>query len=208
MTDRARRKPGRPVGGQPVVEREHLLDAAERAIRRDGAGVSIDAIAQEAGVTKPIVYARVGNRADLADALAQRLADRLIEAARAAMGKRRTGRTRMVALVRSNLETLAEHRELFLFVSGGTSEDMPQRTLYLAERSAVPLSKQLAAWRRAEGLDPSVAVAWSYAIVGLLNLVSLWWVTQSDQSADQLAEQVADLLWSGLAGVPSKRPTP
>lgn len=196
------------MGGQPVVEREHLLDAAERAIRRDGAGVSIDAIAQEAGVTKPIVYARVGNRADLADALAQRLADRLIEAARAAMGKRRTGRTRMVALVRSNLETLAEHRELFLFVSGGTSEDMPQRTLYLAERSAVPLSKQLAAWRRAEGLDPSVAVAWSYAIVGLLNLVSLWWVTQSDQSADQLAEQVADLLWSGLAGVPSKRPTP
>jgi AcrR family transcriptional regulator len=211
MTDRARRKPGRPVGGQPVVEREHLLDAAERAIRRDGAGVSIDAIAQEAGVTKPIVYAKVGNRADLADALAQRLADRLIEAARTAMGKRRTGRTRMVALVRSNLEMLAKHRELFLFVSGGASEDMPQRTLYLAERSAVPLARQLAAWRRAEGLDPSVAVAWSYAIVGLLNLVSLWWVTQSDQSADpsaeQLAEQVADLIWSGLAGAASKRPT-
>ena len=206
VTNRVRRRPGRPLGGQPVVDREHLLDAAERAIRRDGAGVSIDAIAREAGVTKPIVYARVGKRTDVADALAQRLADRLIEAATIAIGRRRNGRTRLVALVRSNLETLSEHRELFLFVTGGASEDMPQRTLYLAERSASPLAAQLAAWRRREGLDPSVAVAWSYAIVGLLNLVSLRWITGSDQPAEQLAEQLAELLWSGLSGSVSKRP--
>lgn len=206
MTNRVGRRPGRPLGGLPVVDREHLLDAAERAIRRDGAGVSIDAIAHEAGVTKPIVYARVGKRTDVADALAQRLADRLIEAATIAIGRRRNGRTRLVALVLSNLETLSEHRELFFFVTGGASAEMPQRTLYLAERSASPLAAQLAAWRRSEGLDPSVAVAWSYAIVGLLNLVSLWWITGSDQPAEQLAEQLAELLWSGLSGSPSKRP--
>ncbi len=207
MTDRVRRPPGRPVGGLPVVNREHVLDAAERAIRREGAGVSIDAIAHEAGVTKPIVYARVGKRTDLADALAQRLADRLIEAARTAMGKRRNPRTQLVALIQSNLETLAEHRELFLFVTGGASEEMPQRTLSLAERSAIPLAQQLASWRTAAGLDPSVAVAWSYSIVGLLNLVSMWWITESEQSAQQLAEQVTELLWSGLSGTPPKRPT-
>ena len=206
MTDRVRRRPGRPVGGLPVVNRAHVLDAAERAIRREGAGVSIDAIAHEAGVTKPIVYARVGKRTDLADALAQRLADRLIEAARTAIGKRRNPRTQLVALIQSNLETLAEHRELFLFVAGGASEEMPQRTLALAERSAIPLAQQLAAWRTTAGLDPSVAVAWSYSIVGLLNLVSMWWITESDQSAEQLAEQVTELLWSGLSGVPPKRP--
>ncbi len=200
MTDRVRRRPGRPAGRQHVIDSERVLDAAERAIRRDGAGVSIEAIAHEAGVTKPIVYARVGNRAELADALAQRLADRLIEAAVMAIGKRRTGRTRLVALIRSNLETLAEHREVFLFVSGGASEDMPQRTLYLAKQSAAPLAERLAAGRMAEGLDPSVAVAWSYAIVGLLNMVSLWWITESDQSAERVAEQLAELLWSGLAG--------
>ncbi len=206
MTDRVRRRPGRPVGGLPVVNREHVLDAAERAIRREGAGVSIDAIAHEAGVTKPIVYARVGKRTDLSDALAQRLADRLIEAARTAIGKRRNPRTQLVALIQSNLETLAEHRELFLFVAGGASEDMPQRTLSLAERSAIPLAKQLASWRTTAGLDPSVAVAWSYSIVGLLNLVSMWWITESDQSAEQLAEQVTELLWSGLSGAPPKLP--
>src|SRR5947209_7927279 len=41
----------------PQERREQLLDAALRIIGRDGyAGVSIDAIAREAGVTRPVVY--------------------------------------------------------------------------------------------------------------------------------------------------------
>jgi AcrR family transcriptional regulator len=41
----------------PEQRREQLLDAALRVIARDGyAGVSIDAIAREAGVTRPVVY--------------------------------------------------------------------------------------------------------------------------------------------------------
>jgi AcrR family transcriptional regulator len=41
----------------PEQRREQLLDAAIAVIARDGyAGVSIDAIAREAGVTRPVVY--------------------------------------------------------------------------------------------------------------------------------------------------------
>ena len=206
MTDRARRRPGRPSGGKHLVDRERMLDAAERAIRREGAGVSIDAIALEAGVTKPIVYARVGKRTELSDALAQRLADRLIESATVAMAKRRTGRTRLVAMVRSNLETLAKDRELFFFVTGGASEEMSQRTLYLAGQSAKPMAEQMALWRKAEGLDPAVAEAWSYGIVGLLNMVSLWWLTESAEPAERVAEQIVELLWTGLGGAATTRP--
>jgi AcrR family transcriptional regulator len=199
MTDRVRRRPGRPSGGKHLVE---------RAIRRDGSGVSIDAIASEAGVTKPIVYARVGKRTELADALAQRLADRIMDASQEAVAKRRTSRTRLVALIQSSLETLAENRELFLFVTGGASEEMPQRNLYLAGQSAKPLGEQFAAWRTAQGLDPAVAVAWSYAIVGLLNMVSQWWITESNEPAERIAEQLTELLWSGLGGTmsPVSRP--
>ncbi len=203
MTERPRRRPGRPSGGKHLVDRERMLDAAERAIRREGAGVSIDAIAREAGVTKPIVYARVGNRVELSDALAQRLADRLIDTAGKAMAKRRTGRTRLVAMIRANLEALAEDRELFFFVTGGASEEMPQRNLYLAGQSAKPMAEQFALWRSAEGLDPSVADAWSYGIVGMLNMVSLWWLTDSAEPAERVAEQITELLWSGLGGVAS-----
>src|SRR5690606_36511130 len=52
--------------------RQELLDAAVVTIRRDGAGVSMEDIAHEAGITKPILYANFGDKAGLADALAKR----------------------------------------------------------------------------------------------------------------------------------------
>ena len=139
MTIRVGRRPGRPTGGRHVVDRAVVLDAAERVIRRDGAGVSLEAIALEAGVTKPIVYARVGGRADVANALAERLADRLIAAARTAVDGRPYGHEMLASLIEANLVTVAAHRELFLYVTGGTSDESPMRTLYLAERSTAPL---------------------------------------------------------------------
>jgi hypothetical protein len=32
----------------------------------------------------------------------------------------------------------------------------------------------------------------------MLNLVSLWWIEERDRSADVLADQLAELVWSGL----------
>jgi AcrR family transcriptional regulator len=199
MTVRVGRRPGRPSGGRRVVDRDVVLDAAERVIRREGSGVSLEAIALEAGVTKPVVYARVGGRTDVANALAERLSDRLVAAASEAVVDGPDGRAMLAALIEANLVTVAEHRELFFYVTGGTSEDSPLRTLYLAERSARPMSGLLATWRSKQGLDPGVAVPWAYAVIGMLQLISLWWLTEADRPAEQLADHLAELLWSGLS---------
>ncbi len=199
VSPRVGRRPGRPVGGRHVVDRELVLDAAERVIRRVGSAVSLEVIALEAGVTKPIVYARVGGRTDLANALAERLADRLIAAARVALDGRPYGREMLASLIEANLTTMAAHRELFLYVTGGTSDQTPQRTLYLAERSTLPMAHQLARWRATQGLDPGVALPWAYAVIGMLQLVSLWWLNEPDRSAEQLADNLAELLWSGFS---------
>ncbi len=199
MTIRVRRRPGRPPGGQRVVDRAVVLDAAESVIRRVGAGVSLEAIAIEAGVTKPIVYARVGGRAEVSNALAERLADRIVAAATIAIDGRLFGRDMLASLIRANLVTVAEHRELFLYVTGGTSDDSPTQTLYLAERSTAGMAQQIARWRTHQGLDPAVAVPWAYAVVGMLQLVSLWWLSEDDRSAEQIADHLAELLWSGFS---------
>jgi hypothetical protein len=105
----------------------------------------------------------------------------------------------LAALIEANLETVAAHRELFLYVTGGTSDESPMRTLYLAERSAAPMAQQLARWRSRQGLDPAVALPWAFAVVGMLQLVSLWWLTDADRTAAQLADYLAELLWSGMS---------
>lgn len=182
------------------MDREVVLDAAERAIRRDGAGVSLEAIAIEAGVTKPIVYARVGGRTSLADALSDRLTDRLVSRSSAAIRELPFDRTMLVRFIEANLMTMAENRELLLYVTGGIAQDTPHRTLSLAERSIAPMAEMLARWRTRQGLDPVVALPWAYGIVGMLHLVSLWWIKQADRSAEQLAEHLTELLWPGLSG--------
>lgn len=196
---RARRGPGRPAGGKLVVDRERLLDAAERVIDRDGSGASIEAIAVEAGVTKPIVYARIGARAQLCDALAERFIDRLANAAREQVTSLEPSRDVLVAFFLATLETVAAHRSLFLFVSRGSDGGRADRALELAGRSAPRLAQLFAAWRTRLGDDTSSAEPWAYGVIGMLNMVSLWWVESSDEPAQRLAERLADLVWPGLS---------
>ena len=57
----------------PAERREQLLDAALKVIDEHGyGGVSMEAIAREAGVTKPVVYDLFGNRGELLMALLER----------------------------------------------------------------------------------------------------------------------------------------
>ena len=200
MTESISRRPGRPLGGQLVVDREHVLDAAERVIRRDGAGSSLEAVAVEAGVTKPIVYDRVGGRADLADALAERLAARMIVATRTALAGETLSQMGLTRFIEANLRTVADHRELFLYVTGGSTEQTALGRLSLAGMSTQPLAKTLAVWRSGIQQDPGVAEAWAFGIVGMLQMVSQWWITQEDLSAAEVAGQISELLWNGLPG--------
>jgi AcrR family transcriptional regulator len=75
----AARGPGRPPRSpaERAAQRVRLLDAAMAAARRVGADVSVDEMAAEAGVSKPVLYAEFGGRDGIAEALAVELAARV-----------------------------------------------------------------------------------------------------------------------------------
>jgi AcrR family transcriptional regulator len=52
--------------------RQELLDAADRVIHRGGVAFSMDEIAAEAGITKPVVYRHFGDKEGLHGALTER----------------------------------------------------------------------------------------------------------------------------------------
>src|ERR1044072_7569859 len=68
-----------------AARREELLAGAIAVIRRDGPLASMDAIAAEAGVTKPIVYRHFGDRDGLTPAIAAHFAGALFDERRGAL---------------------------------------------------------------------------------------------------------------------------
>lgn len=205
--ERAAQRSARPAsaprrGRPPLADRERLLDAAERAIRRHGPSVSLERIAAKAGVTKPVLFAHIGDRRALVHALAERLLTRIEAEVRAALAAATPGRDALERLIRAEFETIAGDRHVYAFVNGaGAGDTTLESTVAFARRSAAPLIAGLARERTRAGLDPAPAEAWGHAIIGMLHMTGLWWLQKpaAERDAKQLAAQLTELLWEGLA---------
>jgi AcrR family transcriptional regulator len=182
-----------------IADRETLLAAAERLIRAQGPGVSLDAIATAAGVTKPILYRGVGDRDALLNALAVRLATRMAEGVAALVARAPTPRDALRRLVGGYLAHAADERHLYLYVTaGGPGADRARQSLILADGTAQQFAARIAAYRTAQGVDASVATVWAYGLVGALHFATLWWLREPDIDVEVVTDQITALLWSGL----------
>ena len=200
----APRRPGRPAGRTAshgvIADRESLLVAAERLIRERGPSVSLDAIAAEAGVTKPILYRGVGDREALVNALAQRLTVRMTEEVGKLVGEASDSRDAMHRLVGGYLKHAEADRHLYLYVTlNGAGDDRVRKSLILADGTAAQFAEGIAAYRTAQGADPTVATTWAYGLVGALHFVTLWWLRDQSIGVEQVTDQITSLIWSGFS---------
>jgi len=197
------RPPGRPAGRSlrdgVLADRETLLAAAERLVRREGPDVSLDAIATEAGVTKPILYRGVGDRHALMYALAERLTARMSEDVEGEVAAASSAEDALRRLVAGYLDHAKAERNLYLYVTAGViGDDRLRQSLLLADGTARQFAASIAAYRSARGADPSVATVWSYGLVGALHYVTLWWLRDDSTDQEAATEQLTALLWSGV----------
>jgi AcrR family transcriptional regulator len=200
----APRRPGRPAGRTAshgvIADRESLLAAAERLIRERGPNVSLDAIAAEAGVTKPILYRGVGDRDALVNALAQRLTVRMTAEVKKLVSKASDTRDAMRRLVGGYLNHAEADRHLYLYVTlNGAGDDRVRRSLILADGTAAQFARGIAEYRTAQGADPSVATTWAYGLVGALHFVTLWWLRDQSVDIEQVTDHITSLMWSGFS---------
>jgi AcrR family transcriptional regulator len=206
------RRPGRPAGRTTadgvIAGRESLLAAAEKLIRKNGPSTSHEAIAIEAGVTKPILYREVGDRDALLNALAERLAVRMAEAIQGLVAQASTPHRGLRSLVAGYLDFAARDRHMYLFVTaGGTRDDRVQQSLLLADGAVRQFAEPIAAYRAAHGADPAVATVWSYGFLGALHFTTLWWLRDQATDIDLVVDQITSLLWSGMGLEDTIRPT-
>ncbi len=199
----ASRPRGRPAGRTSadgvIADRDTLLRAAEKLIREQGPTASLQAIANAAGVTKPTLYRELGDRDALVQALAERLAARMAEAATRLVAEARTPHQGLRNLIAAYLELAARDRHLYLFVTaGGNNVDRVRQSLLLADGAVDQFVAPIAAYRSANGADPEVATVWSYGLLGAVHFVTLWWLREQAPEVDQVIDQITALLWSGM----------
>ena len=183
--------------------RRQFVDAALRVLQTHGPELLMDAVAAEAGVTKPVLYRYFSDKAALVGALAERgseiLTERLLPAIHAgtpALASVRDGVSAYFAVIDEypNLYwLLARH----VTIEDGRLSGPVQRN---KESIASALTAVLSDYAWVLGLDSGGAEPWAYGITGLVQSIGEWWLQRRSMSRAHVVDLVTQLIWAALSG--------
>ena len=202
MTKR-RREPDPEREARRAERREELLDAASRVIRRDGPSASMEQIAAEAGVTKPILYRHFRDRGDLVSAMADRFAADLTGELAGSLNQDGDPRDILAATIDSYLSFVERDPDVYRFIIqeiAPSPDATMQLTSFMHElgaQVAVVLGEQL----RAAGVDSGGAEPMAHGIVGMVHSAGDWWLQSRSMPRSRLVDYLTSLLWAGLTGL-------
>lgn len=191
-----KRRRGRPAGSRvdPDERRAALLDAAERAIRANGASVGLGDVAGEAGFVRSAVYAMYPNRDALLAALSQRTAQRLLGEITTRAAGSTDLRQRMALFFDVICAWMQAEPNLYRALSGDPSTSV-------FEQLAAAVEQMLATAFDSDHARLAAA-PWSRAIVGSAVAAAEWWCRTGAMSREALVEHLTALCWDGGAALP------
>ncbi|MFI2286928.1 TetR family transcriptional regulator [Streptomyces niveus] len=199
--------------------RRQLLEAADRVVLRDGPKASMNAIAAEAGITKPILYRHFGDKGGLYRALAKRHTDALLGALKAALDAPADRRARVEATLDTYLAAIEARPQVYRFLmhpaDDAAEAQLPEQGFDVGRHSA-PLLRRLGeelavVIEERVDLGPDsaqLARVWGHGIVGMMHAAGDWWLGERPCSRAQLVSSLADLLWGRLALVDDRAGSP
>ncbi|GAA2668962.1 MULTISPECIES: TetR/AcrR family transcriptional regulator [Nonomuraea] len=184
------------MNGRDPDRRKALLDAADRAILREGPHVSMAAIAAEAGITKPILYRHFGDKSGLYQALADRHVRRVIAQLRPEFVRTRTDpRGRARAAVEVYLDLISANQNLYRFLfHRASAEDTGVRSHMTALVRG--LGEELGAVLAAEQVVPDAVRAQilGHAFVGMVQTTGDWWLEHPEVGREQVVEGLVEVI--------------
>jgi len=207
MSSDAGQRPAIPQGRS--AKREELLDAADRVVQREGSAASMNLIAAEAGITKPILYRHFGDKVGLYRALADRHIDDLLARLRAALTTRGGLEARTRATVDAYLAAVEEQPQVYRFLVERAAVEEPDvrgQVQGFVRRFGEELATGIANEPELHGVDRTSALVWAHAIAGMVQATGDWWLDHQDVPRSVVVDQLTGLMWRGFTGVASRRP--
>ena len=184
--------------------RERLLAAADRVVQRDGSAASMNVIAAEAGITKPILYRHFGDKGGLYRALAERHIEDLLARLRAALVTRGGVRARTHATVEAYLTSVEEQPQVYRFLLERAAVEEPDvrgQVVGFVRRFGDELAVGIGNEPELGDVDPQRAIVWAHAIAGMVQATGDWWLGHPEVPRKVVVEELVALLWEGFTGV-------
>lgn len=195
-------------------KREQLLDAADRVVQRVGSAASMNVIAAEAGITKPILYRHFGDKGGLYRALAERHTDELLGRLRGALATRGGLRARTRATIDTYLASVEERPLVYRFLMERAAVEDPGvrgQVVGFVQRFGDELARGMgnepelrASFAGAAGQRR--ALVWAHAIAGMVQATGDWWLDHPEVPRTTVVTELTELLSAGFAGPPLRSP--
>jgi AcrR family transcriptional regulator len=188
-----------------VVRERQMLEVAERTFAERGYhAASVDAIAEGAGITKPMVYAYFGSKEGLYLACMERARRRLFECIDAAADPNAPPDDQLWRGLLAFLSFVSEQRESWTVLFretttlGGPFAAEAARLRHQIARLVAQLLGEAVA---AEGLDPDRMEATdplAHALVGGAEAIARWWIEHPEESKERVARWLMNFVWMGF----------
>jgi len=199
----------RSTSSRPSREerREQLLHAAVDAIRTIGPNASMEQLAAQGGVTKPILYRHFGDREGLGRAIGEHYATVLFARLQGSLDADAGPRDLLWRTVDTYLAFLEEEPQLYTFLSSGSGarpdlEEAGAIVNAVARQVSAIIGHRLLA----AGLDTGGAEPFAHGIVGMVHQAGDWWIRTGTMSRSALTGYLTTLLWSGFEGMARDAP--
>lgn len=190
-----------------AIRRDELLAAADRVVMTQGPAASMNAIAAEAGITKPILYKHFGDKGGLYHALAEHHIADLLAELRAAIARTSDTRVATRDVIDTYLRFVEERPQVYRFLMHRAQVEEPQvrgQVALFITRVADELAAGISHATGMTDADRNRALSWAHGIVGMVQAAGDWWLEQQVMARAELVEHLTALLAGGmLAGGPA-----
>lgn len=201
----------------PEHRRPQILDAAFAVFLREGYfGASMDAIAREAGVSKPVVYSAYPNKDELFVALVGREEQRVLREIAAAIPARAAADPRgaMADGLAGFLRAVAASPDAYrviLLGDGGVPEPVARRIAKGRATQVDAITGLVEGWVKLRGVsaDPDATRLVAYTLVGAAEGAARAVLTEPDRfDPDRTGRLLAELITRGERALQATAPIP
>jgi AcrR family transcriptional regulator len=163
----------------------------------------MDAVAAEAGVTKPVLYRYFSDKAALVQALGERGTRLLFDRLLPALNSDGPALSRTREAIGAYFAVIDENPNLYWLLARHATEtaDGLDPVQHDKEFIAGQLTAVIGDYLRVFGLDSGAAEPWAFGITGLVQSTGEWWLQRRSMSRVHVVEYVTQLVWAALSGV-------